>query len=167
MRAMSAKRHWASGKINWLLDVIAPNAQLATAVVTNFRQVTNDNKLRIHPVVSKLIDPELRCQCIYFEILFFPSPPAPALAPLLQQWGAARICCEALDEGRLSSRAAPQYRHCHDPRLSGRSAPLCQRSGTLSASAQLASGHAGHANAPGLTRRGVKPTRFARTRLHA
>ncbi len=47
---------WASGKINWLLDVIAPNAQLATSVVTTFRQVTNDDELRIHPVVSKLVD---------------------------------------------------------------------------------------------------------------
>jgi cytolysin-activating lysine-acyltransferase len=50
---------WTSGKINWLLDVIAPNAQLATTVVVNFRQVTNDSELRIHPIVSKLIDPEM------------------------------------------------------------------------------------------------------------
>jgi cytolysin-activating lysine-acyltransferase len=48
---------WASGKINWLLDVIAPNAQLATAVVTNFRQVTKESELRVHPIVTKLVDP--------------------------------------------------------------------------------------------------------------
>ena len=30
---------WTSGSINWLLDVIAPNRRLATAVITNFRQV--------------------------------------------------------------------------------------------------------------------------------
>jgi cytolysin-activating lysine-acyltransferase len=50
---------WASGRISWLLDVIAPNARLATSVLVNFRQVTNDGELRIHPVVSKLIDPQV------------------------------------------------------------------------------------------------------------
>jgi cytolysin-activating lysine-acyltransferase len=30
---------WASGSINWLLDVVAPTAMLATAVLANLRQV--------------------------------------------------------------------------------------------------------------------------------
>lgn len=52
-----AQKDWVSGSINWLLDVIAPNAHLATAVVKNFSQVTSNGELHIHPVVSKLIEP--------------------------------------------------------------------------------------------------------------
>ncbi len=55
---MTTERDWDSSKINWLLDVIAPDAQLATTVVMNFQQLTNDCELRIHPIVSKLIDRE-------------------------------------------------------------------------------------------------------------
>lgn len=43
---------WASGDINWLLDVIAPNQKLATAVIANFKQVIKEGDLRIHPLVS-------------------------------------------------------------------------------------------------------------------
>ncbi len=35
-------QEWNSGKINWLLDVIAPNQRLATAVIANFKQVIKD-----------------------------------------------------------------------------------------------------------------------------
>jgi hypothetical protein len=52
-----AQNDWASGSINWLMDVIAPNAQLATAVIANFRQVTKGGELHVHPLVSRLIDP--------------------------------------------------------------------------------------------------------------
>jgi cytolysin-activating lysine-acyltransferase len=48
---------WASGKINWLLDVFAPTPQLVTAVVSNFRQVTKGDDLRVHPVVTGSINP--------------------------------------------------------------------------------------------------------------
>jgi hemolysin-activating ACP:hemolysin acyltransferase len=40
---------WNSGEINWLLDVIAPNAKLATAVLGNFGKVLKGGNLRLHP----------------------------------------------------------------------------------------------------------------------
>ncbi len=49
---------WNSGKINWLFDVIAPNQALTTAVIANFRQVIKEGEMRIHPLVTRLIDPE-------------------------------------------------------------------------------------------------------------
>lgn len=47
---------WNSGDINWLLDVIAPNKRLTTAVIANFRQVAKQGDLRIHPIVSQLVE---------------------------------------------------------------------------------------------------------------
>lgn len=56
---------WNSGKINWLLDVIAPNQRLTTAVIANFRHVLPKTDaagavgdLRIHPIVTRLVDAE-------------------------------------------------------------------------------------------------------------
>jgi cytolysin-activating lysine-acyltransferase len=49
---------WTSGKINWLLDVIAPSTRLATSVLANFKQVIKEGDMRIHPLVAKLVDPE-------------------------------------------------------------------------------------------------------------
>lgn len=49
---------WNSGKINWLIDVIAPTARAATAVLSNFKQVIKEGDLRIHPQVARLIEPE-------------------------------------------------------------------------------------------------------------
>ena len=49
---------WTSGKINWLLDLVAPSPQLATAVIANFKQVVKGCELRIHPLVSSLLDGE-------------------------------------------------------------------------------------------------------------
>ncbi len=50
---------WTSGDTVWLLDVIAPTQELATAVLTNFRQVAKQDEIRIHPLVTRLVDPEL------------------------------------------------------------------------------------------------------------
>lgn len=50
---------WKSGKINWLLDVIAPNSKAGTNVVANFHQVVKDGELRFHPLVTRLVDPEI------------------------------------------------------------------------------------------------------------
>lgn len=47
---------WTSGTIHWLLDVLAPNAQLATAVVTNFKQVVKEGQLFVHPRVAATLD---------------------------------------------------------------------------------------------------------------
>ena len=49
---------WTGGKINWLLDVIAPNERMATAVIANFKQVIKDGDLRIHPLVGKIVGKE-------------------------------------------------------------------------------------------------------------
>ena len=48
---------WASGETTWLLDVIAPSQKVATSVLANFKQVVKDKPVRIHPIVSQLVDP--------------------------------------------------------------------------------------------------------------
>jgi hypothetical protein len=48
---------WNSGETTWLLDVIAPSQKVATAVPANFKQVVKDKPIRIHPLVSQLVDP--------------------------------------------------------------------------------------------------------------
>jgi cytolysin-activating lysine-acyltransferase len=50
---------WTSGETAWLLDVIAPTRQLATAVLAHFRQVAGDRKVFIHPMIARLVDPKL------------------------------------------------------------------------------------------------------------
>jgi hemolysin-activating ACP:hemolysin acyltransferase len=49
---------WTSGSVNWLLDVIAPDAKGTASVIANFRQVVKEGSLRLHPIVSRLVDPE-------------------------------------------------------------------------------------------------------------
>ncbi len=49
---------WTSGEINWLLDIIAPNPRLTTKVIANFRQVVKEGDMRIHPILTRLIEPE-------------------------------------------------------------------------------------------------------------
>ena len=49
---------WNSGNINWLLDVIAPDKKATASVIANFKQVVKDGSLRLHPMVSRLVDPE-------------------------------------------------------------------------------------------------------------
>jgi cytolysin-activating lysine-acyltransferase len=48
---------WNSGETTWLLDVIAPSQKVATAVLANFKQVVKDKPVRIHPIVTQLVDP--------------------------------------------------------------------------------------------------------------
>jgi hemolysin-activating ACP:hemolysin acyltransferase len=48
---------WNSGETYWLLDVIAPSQKVATAVLANFKQVVKDKPVRIHPIVTQLVDP--------------------------------------------------------------------------------------------------------------
>ena len=50
---------WASGEITWLLDVIAPNPKLATAVLASFRQSLKDGQVFAHPIVRDIVDPAL------------------------------------------------------------------------------------------------------------
>jgi cytolysin-activating lysine-acyltransferase len=49
---------WNSGDINWLLDVIAPDAKTTTAVLSNFGKVVKNGNLRLHPLIGKLVDEE-------------------------------------------------------------------------------------------------------------
>jgi hemolysin-activating ACP:hemolysin acyltransferase len=49
---------WTSGEINWLLDVIAPNAKMTASVLANFGKVVKGGNLRLHPLISKLVDAE-------------------------------------------------------------------------------------------------------------
>lgn len=49
---------WNSGSINWLLDVIAPDARSTAGVIANFSQVVKEGSLRLHPIVTRLVDPE-------------------------------------------------------------------------------------------------------------
>ncbi|KLE32298.1 toxin-activating lysine-acyltransferase [Aurantiacibacter gangjinensis] len=50
---------WASGENIWLLDLIAPNRQLATAVLANFKQIAGDKPVSIHPIVARSVDREV------------------------------------------------------------------------------------------------------------
>ena len=49
---------WNSGSINWLLDVLAPNRKVAGSVIANFKQVLKEGNLRLHPLITRLVDPE-------------------------------------------------------------------------------------------------------------
>lgn len=49
---------WTSGDINWLLDVIAPDQKVAANVIANFKQVVKEGSLRLHPLITKLVDKE-------------------------------------------------------------------------------------------------------------
>lgn len=49
---------WNSGDINWLLDVVAPDQRTTANVIANFKQVVKEGSLRLHPLVTRLIDAE-------------------------------------------------------------------------------------------------------------
>jgi len=49
---------WNSGSINWLLDVIAPDPRTAARVIANFKQVVKEGSLRLHPLITRLVDEE-------------------------------------------------------------------------------------------------------------
>lgn len=49
---------WTSGDINWLIDVIAPDKKTTASVIANFKQVVKTGNLRLHPLITRLIDEE-------------------------------------------------------------------------------------------------------------
>lgn len=49
---------WASGDINWLFDVIAPDQKTTASVIRNFQQVIKEGNLRLHPIIARLVDKE-------------------------------------------------------------------------------------------------------------
>lgn len=50
---------WNNGDIVWLLDVIAPTQKMATAVLANFNKIAKREDIHIHPIVSRLVDPDV------------------------------------------------------------------------------------------------------------
>ena len=46
---------WDSGEIAWLLDVIAPTKEQATAVGRNFGQGVKEGKLFVHPQIRSIL----------------------------------------------------------------------------------------------------------------
>jgi hemolysin-activating ACP:hemolysin acyltransferase len=50
---------WNSGSIHWLFDVVTPNPKTAAAVIANFKQVVKEGDLRLHPLITRLVDPAL------------------------------------------------------------------------------------------------------------
>jgi hemolysin-activating ACP:hemolysin acyltransferase len=53
------REDWNSGPINWLLDVIAADSRTVTSVIANFRSVVGSGELHLHPVVTRLVDPDV------------------------------------------------------------------------------------------------------------
>ena len=51
-----AAADWTSGPNHWLLDVIAPTPALATSVLANMKQVVTEGDLRIHPIMTRLVE---------------------------------------------------------------------------------------------------------------
>ena len=61
---------WASGEINWLLEgepsgatgpsrtADAPTRDGRASVIANFKQVLKDEDLRLHPLITRLVDKE-------------------------------------------------------------------------------------------------------------
>jgi cytolysin-activating lysine-acyltransferase len=49
---------WNSGDINWLLDVVAPDQRTTANVIANFKQVVKEGNLRLHPIITRLVDTE-------------------------------------------------------------------------------------------------------------
>lgn len=41
---------------NWLIDVIAPDPRGVASAIANFRQVLKEGSLRLHPLITRLID---------------------------------------------------------------------------------------------------------------
>ena len=49
---------WTSGTNHWLLDILAPDPRSAATVISNFRQLVPDGRMKIHPGILRLLDAE-------------------------------------------------------------------------------------------------------------
>ena len=58
-----ASDDWTSGDVVWLLDVIAADRSQAQRtfgrVLANFRQLSGERPVKIHPIVARSVDPAL------------------------------------------------------------------------------------------------------------
>lgn len=50
---------WKSGDNAWLLDIVAPNRDLATEVLKSFNRICGTDSINIHPIVTQLVDKEM------------------------------------------------------------------------------------------------------------
>jgi cytolysin-activating lysine-acyltransferase len=50
---------WASGEQIWLLDIVAPTQKAASSVLASFNQIAKSGDVRLHPMVTRQVDPEL------------------------------------------------------------------------------------------------------------
>jgi cytolysin-activating lysine-acyltransferase len=50
---------WASGSQIWLLDIVAPTQKAASSVLASFNQISKTGDVRLHPMVTRQVDPEL------------------------------------------------------------------------------------------------------------
>ncbi|MGN6776051.1 toxin-activating lysine-acyltransferase [Rhizobium sp.] len=55
---------WNSGNIVWLLDVVAPSREMATSVLSNFSKVAKSDTVKIHPMITQLVDAEVLSKLI-------------------------------------------------------------------------------------------------------
>jgi hemolysin-activating ACP:hemolysin acyltransferase len=53
-----ASEDWNSGSNNWLIDVIAADQKSTASVIANFRQVVKEGSLKLHPLITRLVDEE-------------------------------------------------------------------------------------------------------------
>ena len=66
---------WVSGNNVWLLDVVAADRKQATSVLANFRQLAGERPVKIHPVVARLIDPDVLAKLrVAAKNSAFPAP---------------------------------------------------------------------------------------------
>lgn len=49
---------WDSGTNNWLLDIVATDARAAAQVIANFKSVVKGGGVRLHPIITRLVDTE-------------------------------------------------------------------------------------------------------------
>jgi cytolysin-activating lysine-acyltransferase len=47
---------WVSGETIWLLDVIAADKKQATSVLANFKQLSGDKPVKVHPIVARSVE---------------------------------------------------------------------------------------------------------------
>lgn len=49
---------WTSGQNNWLIDVIASDKAATASVIANFGKVAKEGSLKLHPLITRLVDEE-------------------------------------------------------------------------------------------------------------
>ncbi|MDW4548704.1 hypothetical protein R5H32_04995 [Defluviimonas sp. D31] len=50
---------WQPGSVNRLLDIIARNRETTGRVIANAKQMAKKGNLRLHPIVTRLVDAEV------------------------------------------------------------------------------------------------------------